>query len=193
MVARQLRSCVWGAIMRVTVEHREEAAGLGGQKRNYFVDCAIEFSEEEKAIIKARRLYDQIVTSGYFSPPPSRLSQNAAPWLRAVVAPVAAMIGLIVGIQSAFTHVGEGASFLLLLAAGGLWAYGFFEERKQDALSEKVTITIRNIIDRKRFSIYASSPAQAKAIDEDLREKLVALKSFIAGSAEIAPKQTFEL
>jgi hypothetical protein len=179
--------------MRVTIEHREEAAGLARQMRNYFVDCAIEFSEEEKAIIKARKLYDHVVTSGFFSPPPTPLSENAPEWLRAVVAPIAAMIGVIVGIQSAFTHAGEGLSFFLLLLGGGTWVYGFLAMRKQDAAAKRQTITIRTIIDGSGFSIYAPSPADAKVIDEDLRDKLVAVKSFVAGSAEIAPKQTFEL
>jgi hypothetical protein len=41
-----------GEGMRVTIEHREESAGILGSTKHHFVDCSVEFSEEEKAIIK---------------------------------------------------------------------------------------------------------------------------------------------
>lgn len=45
--------------MRVTIDHKEEAHGL--RKRWYLVNVAIQFSEAERAIIKARSLQDNII------------------------------------------------------------------------------------------------------------------------------------
>ena len=45
--------------MRVTIDHKEEAYGL--RKRWYLVNVAIQFTEAERAIIKARGLQNNIV------------------------------------------------------------------------------------------------------------------------------------
>ena len=58
MAAHELHSGVWGAIMRVTMEHREES-GIVFDEKNYYVDTTVVFSEEERAIIKARGLAGQ--------------------------------------------------------------------------------------------------------------------------------------
>src|SRR3990167_6153266 len=42
---KSLAGCRPQVTMRVTIEHREEAGGVAGQRRDYFVDCAVAFSE----------------------------------------------------------------------------------------------------------------------------------------------------
>src|SRR5262249_39422434 len=122
--------------MRVTMRHREEGTGITGKWRNYFVDCVIEFSEEELAIIRARSLYDQIVVSGLLAPSPPPLSRNAPFWLRSI-APLTAATGFIIAIQSLFTKVGAALGVFLLLIAAAFWLYGFVGElRQQKSLEE---------------------------------------------------------
>ena len=38
--------------MRVTIEHRESVSGIRAAHKDCYIDCQVEFSEEEKAIIK---------------------------------------------------------------------------------------------------------------------------------------------
>jgi hypothetical protein len=46
--------------MRVVIDHRQQVTGLGS-KISQFVECIVQFSEEEKAIIRARGLGDHII------------------------------------------------------------------------------------------------------------------------------------
>jgi hypothetical protein len=178
--------------MRVTISHREEGTGVTGKWHNYFVDCIVEFSEEERAIIRARSLYDQIVISGFLAPPPPPLSRNAPFWLRSI-APATALMGLIIFIQALFTKVGSDLSILILLISGAFWLYGFLGHWRQQKSLEEQRVLVRHFLDRRRLSIYASSPAHAKQIEYDLREKLVELKALIAGSADISTPKTFQI
>lgn len=178
--------------MRVTIRHREEETGITGKWRNYFVDCVVEFSEEEKAVIKARSLYDQIVLTGFLAPPPPPLSRNAPFWLRAI-APLTALTGLVIFIQSMFTKLYDGLGLLLLLIAAGFWVYGFLGEFKQQRSLEEQKVPIRDLLDRGVLTIYAPSPAHAKAIEDDLQQKLSALKALIAGSADMATARTYQI
>lgn len=45
--------------MRVTIEHREATTGVLNSHKQSFVDCTVNFSEEERAIVKERDLYGQ--------------------------------------------------------------------------------------------------------------------------------------
>src|SRR5262249_36562138 len=73
----------WGVApsrsMRVSITHRESAAGLSGTKRHYYLDCEVLFSEEEKAIIAARSLSNQFLTLHPAVPPPPRVPHFRGP------------------------------------------------------------------------------------------------------------------
>jgi hypothetical protein len=56
--------------MRVVIDHRQLLTGLGS-KISQFVDCTVQFSEEEKAIIKKRGLGDHIIVLDPPTPPPT--------------------------------------------------------------------------------------------------------------------------
>lgn len=173
--------------MRVTIEHREQAAGLTGKQRHYFVDCTVDLSQEERAIVENRGLKQHFIEVGYSEPPDS----GAKAGLLRGFAPLVALGGVGLGISSMFTKSGEGLSFLLLLAAGGMWLFGRTSEFKAAHASPE--ITLGRLLRNNQFTIYAASPAQAKQVESDLGKKLVSLKANIAESAVIGQKQTFEL
>lgn len=175
--------------MRVTIEHREEAAGVLGAKRNYFVDTTVDFSEEERAIIKARSLYDHSIPTGMSAPP----TYSVVPGLLRAAAPLAGFVGLLIGLASPFTGWGSTLAGYLIVMAIGFWVFGFLYDRRKVKDFTKDSTRVRDMISNRRFSIYASSPAEAKAVDAGLRENLTNLKALIAGSAEVGGKQTFEL
>ena len=105
-----------GGPMRVTIEHREATSGVLGTHKESYVDCTVNFSEEERAIVQARDLYRE----GFFvrtsTPLPSsgstvgtRLMRGFGPLL--IVGGL--LYGMIVeGLAHAQTNYGAPALFL---------------------------------------------------------------------------------
>ncbi len=130
--------------MRVIIEYREEAAGVSRTKRNYYVDCIVQFSEEERAIIKARHLYDHDFTIDAAEPLPSKTAYVGSGVLRAIGRfLILGAIGL--GLYSGFAKTsGEGLSVFMLFLGIGLEIYGWLAGRKQDKRLENYEQRIRN-------------------------------------------------
>src|SRR5690349_5928248 len=93
--------------MRVTIQHREEVAGLVGDKRQYYVDCTVVFSEEEKAIIRVRGLNDHFIVAEAPTPPPAMFLYMAAGVMMAFT-PLFVLIGIGLTIASVFYGWGYG-------------------------------------------------------------------------------------
>jgi hypothetical protein len=77
--------------MRVTIDHRQQTTGLGGTQ-SQFVACTVQFSEEEKAIIRVRGLTDHLIVLDNPRPPPSYREYMTAGILLAF-SPLFAIIG----------------------------------------------------------------------------------------------------
>jgi hypothetical protein len=82
--------------MRVTIEHREETSGLLRNHKEYYVDCRVEFSEEERSVIKERNLYRDGFTIRTSTPLPSKASFLGTIVMR-LVSPFMTVGGLIYG------------------------------------------------------------------------------------------------
>jgi hypothetical protein len=107
--------------MRVTLGQREEQSRLNGVQ--YFVDCSVVFSEEEKAIIAVRGLQDE-----YFSVPPALppTTRTAIYGLGAAhfIARIAWVAGCVLGLINIFANsMGNLPSMLLYV---GIPADAFF-------------------------------------------------------------------
>jgi hypothetical protein len=173
--------------MRVTIEHREQTTGVIGNHKECYLDCKVEFSEEERAIIKARDLYDEGFTVRTSTPAPKRTTIYGTNLMR-LVGRVAMVAGVILGIA------GTNFGFLFFVGLGlEIWGWLRYraEERRMD--SEEQTITVKQLLSNPVFSIHAWSAGYAKIIDEEVREHLVKLKNLIELSAEVRATQTFEL
>ena len=70
--------------MRVTIEHREATTGVLNNHKDCYVDCTVNFSEEERAIIKARDLYREGFTVRTSTPLPSGSSMLGTGLMRFV-------------------------------------------------------------------------------------------------------------
>ena len=181
--------------MRVTIEHREATSGVLGTHKQSYVDCTVQFSEEERAIVQARDLYRE----GFFvrtsTPLPSSGSTLGTGLMRGfgpLLIVAGLLYGMIVeGLAHAQTNFGAPALFLGI----GLTVFGFFRSRKEDKRFEtdEQHITVKQLLDKPTFTVHAWNPAAAKGIDEDIRQNLAGLKSLIQNSAQIQAKQTFEL
>jgi len=180
--------------MRVTISHREETAGFNGQKRNYFVDCEVLFSEEEQAIIRNRGLGDNYLTTQSAIPTGSGIGDytfsNTA--LR-IGARLCVLAGVIAGIAGMFRGGMDGLMMLLFLAALGLFIFRKVGEKQSVASYSEQQITVSRLLQIPRFTVYAPNPALAGSYDDAIRQQLTSLKNLITVSADIRAKETFEL
>lgn len=181
--------------MRVTIEHREESAGLTGSTKHHYVDCRVEFSEEEKAIIKARDLNNHNFTVGPATPISSGAAFVGSGALNSL-GRLGVIGGFVLGFLSPLIGGASGtiAGWCIFLGAIA-WIYAAVVMRRQE---KRVTdpdqiIKLKDLVNRGSFTVYASSPAHAQDIDEEIRSDLTYAKQLITASAEIKAKQTFEL
>ncbi|HTV28327.1 MAG TPA: hypothetical protein VMF32_11145 [Xanthobacteraceae bacterium] len=175
--------------MRATIAHREEVAGFLRAKRHYYVDCQVLFSEEEKAIIKTRGLANHTFTVDPAVPPPARTEYVGAKVLRGV-APLVLLTSCVGGIV-----VGHGLGTLLFLLASGMFGVSFILRRKTDfAELPNQVVSLKQLLDDPRFTIYAPDPSRAKALDDGLRATtLAAVRNLLIDSTEVRNTETFEL
>jgi hypothetical protein len=175
--------------MRVTIEHRESTSGVLSNHKDCYVDCTVNFSEEERAIIKERDLYREGFIVRTSTPVPSGSSMLGTGLMR-FVGPFMIIGGFIWGLAG-----GGNAAGLILFAGIGFVIYGWLRSRREDKRleSNEQEITIKQLLNKPTFTVHAWNPAAAKGIEDDIRENLASLKSVIQNSAQIQAKQTFEL
>jgi len=181
--------------MRVTIEHREQSAGIIGADRNYYVDCTVRFSEEEKAIIQARGLHGHVIIIEPPTPPPTQSQYMTAGALQAF-SPFAGVIGAGLIFLSIFTRSDYGPlGGLLMVGAPFMWAFGFMMDRRIDYRFKhpKQHVAVRSLLNGNTFTVHSPDPAYSDILDDQIREQLARLKYTIMGSAEIKQKQSFEL
>jgi hypothetical protein len=175
--------------MRVTIEHRESVSGVLAAHKDCYIDCDVQFSEEEKAIIKQRQLHDEGFTIRTSTPLPKKSSVLGTGLMR-IAGPIMIVAGVIWGLAGGGTPTG-----LLVFAGIGFVIYGWLRSRKEDRRfeSSEQDITVRQLLGKPTFTVHAWNPAAAKGLDQDIRENLAALKAVIDNAADIKAKQTFEL
>jgi hypothetical protein len=181
--------------MRVTIEHREATTGVISSHKDCYVDCTVEFNEEERAIIKVRDLYAEGFTIRTSTPLPSKtqfLSTNMMRFFGRLMMIGGFFYGLFVeGLAHAKTNFGAPILFIGI----GLEIWGWMRTRTEDKRfeSSEQEISIKQLLNRPSFTVHAWNPAAAKNIEGGIRDNLVALKTLIQNSADIQAKQTFEL
>ena len=179
--------------MRVTTEHRQQTTGLGSSQ-SQFVDCLVQFSEEEKAIIRVRGLHDHIIVLDPPSPPPTYREYMTAGILRGF-SPLAGVIGLGLFMSSIF--IGGGYALLggfMFFGSPLAWAVGFLMDRSIDIrfTHPKQHVSIRSML-AAPFTVYSPDPAYSDLVVDQIRDRLTLLKYTISGSADPRQKQTYEL
>jgi hypothetical protein len=180
--------------MRVTVEHREETTGVIGSKKDCYVDCKVEFSEEERAIIKERDLYREAFTVRTSTPVPTEAAYFGVAAMR-TIGRFMIMGGAAYSIYEGLAHVPTNYGGPIFFIGIGLEIYGWVRGRKQDKRieSSEQRITIKQLLSNPAFTVHAWNAGYAKGIEEEIRQHLVGLKGLIKDSAQLQAKQTFEL
>jgi hypothetical protein len=175
--------------MRVTIDHRETTTGVLGNHRDCYLDCRVEFSEEEKAIIKQRDLYKLDITVRAATPAPTN-TQFLNVSLMRTVGRIMMIAGVVWGLAG-----GGALTGLLFFVGAGLEIYGWIRNRTDSkrAESSDQVLTIKRLLANPTFSVHAFDPAAAKGFELQVRDQLTYLKNAIADSAELRTKKTFEL
>ena len=175
--------------MRVTIEHREATSGVVVNHKESYVDCTVNFSEEERAIIETRDLYREGFSVRTSTPLPSGGAMLGTGLMR-FVGPFMIIGGFIWGLAGSGTPAG-----LIVFAGIGFVIYGWLRSRQEDRrlTTDEQRITIKQLLGNPSFTVHAWNPAAAKGVEQDIRENLVVLKNVIQNSAQIQAKQIFEL
>lgn len=176
--------------MRISFKHHQEQTGTLRNKAETFIDCTVEFSEEEKAIIKLRSLEREGITTWQAVPPPDAIEAGGLDALR-YIAPAMAGIGLVLGIAT-----NSAPPAYLLFAGLGLWAFYFWRRQRLHKIFKQGptrTITIKEILSHPTFTVWARTPLDAKVAEQNLRDEFTRIKSLITESSSIQDASTFEL
>jgi hypothetical protein len=184
-----------GAVVRVTIEHREATGGVTGSRRDYYIDCTVHFSEEERAIIKARDLYREGISVRAATPPPSKVALGGN-FTLFVIGPPMVIGGLLYGLfGEGLAGIKTNVAVPILVIGLACTFSGFvrFQRGSKRAETPEQTITVGQLLSTPTLTVYATNPASAKGIEEGIREKLTYLKNLISNSADVSARRTFEL
>ena len=177
--------------MRVRIDHHDEAAGLIGTNRRYLVDCSVEFSDEEKAVIQTRGLRNHFVDLPDNVIVAAHVEDVRRGYMRKLlIAAGVCLLGLIVAPLTA--RGGTPVGPLMFFGGGGYAIYALYKflvppRTKLDR------VRLNFLLSHRRFVAEATSPAMSKAMEADIQGSLEALKRFLDGSAELGTGRTVEL
>jgi hypothetical protein len=180
--------------MRVTIEHREATTGVLNNHKDCFVDCSVNFTEEERAIVRERDLYGEGFNIRTSTPLPTKTAFFGTNIMR-LVGRFMMIGGVIYGLIESFSHAQTNIGGPVFFIGMGLEIWGWVRTRKEDKRfqEDEQRVTVKQLLNKPTFTVHAWNAGYAKTIETDIREHLVALKSLIKDSAEIQAKQTFEL
>jgi hypothetical protein len=182
--------------MRLTTEYREKAKGLSGSKEYYLV-CALEFSQEEQTVVQERGLYDYELYLPAPSPPPTRGYDFVSMLMR--VAGVALVpVGLVVSCASSISGAPPIVSFLGLCGfLGGIVLFFVGKNRDNEAtkrLEEDFRgYKLRYLMPRVTFQAYAPSITEAQEHEAHIRAALAFLAEKLRASTVVPEKNTYEI
>ncbi len=176
--------------MRVTIEHRDEAAGVIGTKRNYFLDCCVDFSEAEQALIRERGLQKHHVTVDDVLPiTPNVQDVKRSYTLKMAIAAGVSLVGILwAGIVKGSLQVWGP---LMFVSGAGYAVYSLYRYlvppyAPMDALR------LDFLLKHRRFSIRVGSPTQSKEMEQEVYNSLQSVKEFMEGSVELGSARTVE-
>jgi hypothetical protein len=175
--------------MRVSVEHRSSTTG--GSRVNYFVDCTILLSEEERAIVEERGLNHFSFRTNTSDPEPTLFDIIVTDALNRV-GPLSIFTGIVLFVFSVIAPTWF-VAWLFLIVGAVFWAWGMFKLRGIANWKLERTVTVAHLISDPRLTMWAKDPPWAKALEDQLRDDLTQLKARIMDSAKLGENKSFEL
>jgi hypothetical protein len=177
--------------MQFTTEYRERAS-LSGSKLHYII-CKVEFSNEERAIIDERGMYDVGIEAPPAEPPPSTASGFGSGCLKlfGFLIPIGLLIILTSYVAPDFRSATPGVVMLILGTV--LCAMGWMREKKTWDAADFREVTIRQLLSDPFFQIYAHTLEGVKNEEIDVREQLTRLAAELRSSRAVPEQTSYEL
>jgi hypothetical protein len=175
--------------MQVTIRQRQ----AGGAR--FFVDCEVQFSEEEKAIIYKRGLGKhafQVPTGiprGSGLNPESFVSRTLLPGI-GVFCFLTSLLLFVIGIAA---HEALFWAVFWLILAGGMLVFLIWADRRRRGSEQDQIIRIQQLLSNPVFTVFASDINQARDNESRIRLVLLEMKNFIMGNAQLKEVETFQL
>ena len=177
--------------MRALIEHRGHY-GFFGFRPEFLLHLDIQFSNEERAIIKTRALQDYV-----FNLSPGILAGSESGHSREVLMALAAggfslfVGGILVAFLAAIAPAFGPLALLMLFGGPVLFWYAVVARRRSEEGVLK-QVTIGYLVDHPRIAVRAIDPGQATVLDENVRRRLANLKHFLTATHELAAPRDFE-
>jgi hypothetical protein len=144
----------------------------------YYVDCDIEYSDDERKIIEARNLFDHVLSAGSHAWPESGNSPRNLK-LGSIFLVVMGVIVLIAQlVAGSFYSNGLSQSMLLFMAAIGCWICGTYADHEGIRADDQVTAG--DFFHDPHLSICAESEARAQQVEAEIRSGIERLKNLIS-------------
>ena len=183
--------------MKLTVAFREKPAGGFSGTKHHFVAFHVEFSNEERAIIQERGLYDHFISIPSDIPPPTRSGDFLAMIMRLigiVLAPLGALIALVAHFKPQEADA-SGPGWTMLIAGVVLFTIGKIKDvraNKRETNPEQ-NLTLRRLLTTPDFVVFADSLQEAQGFEVDVREALSAAAQSIRQSSAVPEQASYEL
>jgi hypothetical protein len=180
-----------GQDVRASIEHKGHYGFLGFNPQ-FILHLDIQFSNEERAIIRTRALQDYVfdLSPGFLAGSESGHSPEALTafaiggfWLFAA----GIFVIFLAAIVPAF-----GTLALLMLSGGPvLFWYAFVAKRRAEGGALK-QVTVGYLVENPALAVRALNPGQASTLDENIRRQLANLKHFLTATHGLAAPRDFE-
>jgi hypothetical protein len=177
--------------MQFTTEYRERA-NLNGSKLHYII-CKVEFSNEERAIIAERGMYDIGISAPPAEPLPSTFSDYKSGCLKlfGFLIPIGLLIVLTSYVAPDFRSATPGV--VLIVIGTVLCAMGWMREKQTWGAAGVRYITIRKLLSDPFFQIYAPTLERVKNEETGVREQLQKLAAELRSSRAVPEQTSYEL
>jgi hypothetical protein len=180
--------------MQVTIRHRQETAGLAGNKCRFYVDCDVRFSEEEKAIIRERGLGERAITLPPAFPQGSGVDPDSVrSSLLRFASRGCVVFGLITTAVGEAMKFGAGLGVLIMLGGFGIFVFRKSAEGRNETSYSDQTISLARLVANPVVTVYAGDLNEAEFVDGKIRSELSYLKGFLTGNTRVKEVETFEL
>jgi len=183
--------------MKLKVEYREEKSGVLKGTKDHYLICHVEFTEEERAIIQERGLYDHFVHVPSDRPLPTVAGGFGSRAMR-----ITGLIMAPIGLLGSFAHLvskrnlGDGGlPFWLLFIGIGLVVWGVYRDRQAVKRIEDPgqKLTTRRLLTNPDFMVHAYSLQQAREYEEEVREQLKVMAEAIRSNAAVPEMTSYDL
>jgi hypothetical protein len=177
--------------MRVTIDHREAISAFG--RKQFFVDCTVQFSEAERAVIRNRQLGDHNIAV-----------DHDIPWFRSIRGYIAVLIVLrltfilsLVAILPTLVipsllGMSGGWWIIVAMVCGASYFYRKHLERQFKKSAEKRHISLSQMMKRSKFTVYAPDAYLASEAEKSILTQISDLKNrMVAIAPGLAEKQVY--